>query len=186
MDFSFLNDIIQSLLKFIPRPIIVRLTHAGVKWRFGRWAKELKPGWHWIWPFTTDYEVIVTARQTHHLSTQSLVTLDGKQIAVGTLIVFSIRDIMKAIGQRNWDTDATVNDITLAIVVDEITKLNYEDLHKEISGRVAHELSQKCRKQLRQFGVYVHRVRLTEIAPVKTLKLLGLEKINLQSQHSIS
>jgi regulator of protease activity HflC (stomatin/prohibitin superfamily) len=184
MDFSFLNDIIQSLLKFIPRPVIVRLTHGGVKWRFGRWAKEMKPGFHIVWPLVTDWEVIVTARQTHHLATQSLVTKDGKQIAVGTLIVYSVRDIMKAIAERNWDTDSLVNDISLAVVVDEITKLMYDDLHQEIADRVAYELTQKCRKQLRQYGVYVHRVRLTEIAPVRTLKILGFEKMYSQTNPS--
>ena len=177
MDFSFLNDIVQALLKFVPRPIIVRLTHGGVRWRLGKYAKELKPGFHIIWPLITDYEVIVTARQTHHLATQSLVTKDGKQIAVGTLIVYSIRDVMAAIAERNWDTDSVVNDISLAVVVDEITKLNYNDLHLEIADRVAQELTQKCRKQLRQYGVYVHRVRLTEIAPVRTLKILVFEKM---------
>lgn len=177
MDFSFINDIVQALLKFIPRAIIVRLTHGGVKWRFGKWAKEMKPGWIWLWPLTTDYEIIVTARQTHHLPTQVLLTRDGKQVAVGTLIVYSIRDVMKAIGQRNWDTDSTVNDITLAAVVEEITKLTYEELRQEISIKVATDLTRACRKYLRQFGVYVHRVRLTEIAPVKTIKLLGFEKM---------
>ncbi len=183
MDFSFLNDIIQAILKFVPRPVIVRLTHSGVKWRFGLWAKEMKPGWHWIWPLTTDWEVIVTARQTHHLPTQSLLTSDGKQVAVGALIVYSIRNIMQAIGERNWDVDSTVNDITMAVVVDEITKLTYEDLCHGISSRVAQELTHACRKQLRQFGLYIHRVRLTEIAPVRTLKILGFEKMNTGPQH---
>lgn len=178
MDFSWLNDIVQAVLKFVPRPVIVRLTHGGVKWRFGKWAKEMKPGWHWVWPLTTDWETIVVARQTHHLPTQSLVTQDGKQIAVGALIVFSIQNVMQAIGKNNWDVDTTVNDISMAVVVDTITHWEYDSLCKEITGQVAHELTHACRKQLRQFGIYIHRVRLTEIAPVTTLKILGYEKMN--------
>ena len=122
MDFSFINDVVQALLKFIPRPVIVRLTHGGIKWRWGRWANEMKPGWNWVWPLTTDWETIVIARQTHHLPTQSLVTKDNKQVAVGALIVFSVSNVMQAIGERNWDVDTTVNDISMAAIVDEITK----------------------------------------------------------------
>ncbi len=177
MDFSFINDIVQALLKFIPRPVIIRLTHGGVKWRWGRWAKEMKPGWHWVWPLTTDWETIVVARQTHHLPTQSLVTKDGQQVAVGALIVFSVRNVMQAIGERNWDVDMTVNDISMAVIVDEITKWDYEHLRSKIAGEVAQELTQSVRKQLRQFGIYIHRVRLTEIAQVQTFKVLGFEKM---------
>ena len=177
MDFSFLNDIVQAILKFIPRPVIVRLTHGGIKWRFGRYAKEMKPGLWWCWPLTTDWELIVVARQTHHLPTQSLVTKDGKQVAVGALVVFSVRDVLRAIGKQNWDVDTCVNDISMAAIVGEITHWDYSYLQDNISGVVAHELTQACRKQLRQFGVYVHRVRLTEFAPTKTLKILGFEKM---------
>jgi regulator of protease activity HflC (stomatin/prohibitin superfamily) len=108
MDFSWLSDIFNGLLKFIPRPVIVRATHGGVKWYLGKYVKEMKPGWHWVWPLVTDYEVIVTARQTNHQPGQALTTKDKKQIVVSILVVFSIKDIIRAIGEQNWDVGTTV------------------------------------------------------------------------------
>lgn len=173
MNFSWLSDIFNAILKFIPRPVIIRATHGGVKWRFGRWVKEMTPGWHWIWPLTTDYEIIVTARQTNHQPGQALTTKDKKQIVVSILVVFSVKDIVKAIGEQNWDVGTTVNDITQAATVDVITKWNLDDLLENVSDKVKQELTDEVRKQLRCFGVYVHRVCLTELSVCRVFKLIG-------------
>ncbi|GMU26138.1 MAG: hypothetical protein AMXMBFR16_10430 [Candidatus Uhrbacteria bacterium] len=176
MDFAWLNDIIQAFLKVFPRPVIVRATHGGVKWRFGKYVREMKPGWHIIWPLTTEYEVIVTARQTNNLPAQSVMTADNKAVVVSVLIVFSVKDVVQAIGERNWDADTTVNDITQASVVAVVSKYNLSDLLRDLTGKVAEELTDHCRKQLRQFGVYIHRVAFTDFCPSKVLRLHGIEK----------
>ncbi|MCK9570331.1 SPFH domain-containing protein [Candidatus Pacearchaeota archaeon] len=173
MGFSWLSDIFNALLKFIPRPVIIRATHGGVKWRFGKWVKELKPGWHWIWPLTTDYEIIVTARQTNHQPGQALTTKDKKQVVVSVLVVFSVKDIVKAIGEQNWDVGTTVNDISQAAVVDVITNWNLDDLMEKAATKVREELTEEVRKQLRMFGVYVHRVALTELSLCRVFKIIG-------------
>jgi regulator of protease activity HflC (stomatin/prohibitin superfamily) len=173
MDFSWLSDIFNAILKFIPRPVIVRATHGGVKWRFGKWVKEMKPGWHWVWPLTTDHEIIVTARQTNHQPGQALSTKDKKQVVVSVLVVFSVKNVVRAIGEQNWDVGTTVNDITQAATVEVVTKWNFDDLLENVSGKVKQDLTDEVRKQLRQFGVYVHRVCLTELSSCRVFKLVG-------------
>lgn len=176
MDFSWLSDIFNGLLKFVPRPIIVRATHGGVKWVFGKHVRELKPGWPWVWPLTTDYEVIVTARQTNNLPNQALVTKDKHTIVAGALVVFSVKDVIRAIGERNWDVSATVNDISEAAIVSVLTKWNLDDLLQELTGKVEEEVTRACRRQLRQFGIYVHRCAFTDFAPCRIFKIMGVEK----------
>jgi hypothetical protein len=46
-------------------------------------------------------------------------------------------------------------------------------LLENVSGKVKQELTDEVRKQLRQFGVYVHRVCLTELSPCRVFKLVG-------------
>jgi len=176
MNFSWLSDIFNGILKFVPRPIIVRATHGGVKWIFGKWVKKLDPGWHWIWPLTTDWEIIVTARQTNNLPNQALVTKDKKQIVAGALVVFSVKDVVRAIGERNWDAAATVNDISAAAVVSVITKWDLDDLLQELTGRVEEEVTKVCRRRLRKYGIYVYRTCFTDFAPCRIFKIMGAEK----------
>lgn len=176
MDFSWLSDIFNAILKFIPRPIIIRATHGGVKWRWGRYVHTMKPGWHWVWPLTTDWEIIVTARQTNNLPNQALVTSDKQQVVAGALIVFSVKDVMQAIGERNWDVGTTVNDISSAAIVSVITRWKLDDLLQHLTDEVEEEVTQACRKQLRQYGVYVQRCCFTDFAPCRIYKLMGAEK----------
>ncbi len=171
--FDWLNTLIQAILSFIPRPIIVRATHGGVKWQFGYKVKELKPGWHWYWPLTTDVVVFVTARQTLHLPTQALITKDLKEVVVGGIVVYRIPDVLRAAAKVNWDVDTTIHDITQVAIVEVITHWNYVDLCNEISGKVKQHLTEVCRKELRQFGVYVQRAALTDFTTCRSYNVLG-------------
>lgn len=172
--FSWLNDIILALLEVVPRRVIIRSTHGGVKWRMRKGPVEMKPGWRIWWPLLSDIEVIPVARQTLNTETQALMTKDGKQVVAGGVVVYSINDIVKAIGERNYDVDETVNDISQAAIVEVITAWNLNDLLSEISGKVEQELTESCRKQMRQYGVYIHRAALTDFSSCKALNLLGV------------
>lgn len=172
MDFSWLSDIFNAILRFIPRPVIVRATHGGIKWVFGSYVREMKPGWRWVWPLVTDYEIIVTARQTNNLSSQAIVTKDQKQAAASIIIIYSIRDVLQAIGAKNWDVNSTVNDIASSAVVAVTSKWTLEEMMQELTGKVERELTHNCRQRLRQFGVYVHRCYFVEFAPCRVIKLL--------------
>jgi len=170
---EWINDLVQAVLSFIPRPLIVRSTHGGVKWKFGRKIRELKPGFHFWWPLVSETCLIVTARQTHNTATQGLMTLDREQVAVGGVLVYSIKDVVQAIGKRNWDVETTVNDITQAAIVSVITQWTLDDLLSEICGDVEKQLTRRCRKELRQYGVYVHRAALTDFSICKAYNVLS-------------
>lgn len=173
--FAWLGQIIESLGRIIPRLIIIRATHGGVKWKRGKFVKPMLSGIHVYWPLLTEVEVIITARQTLNLPTQVLMTADRQQIVVGTLVVYRVKDLVEAIGQRNWDVDCTVSDITQAAVVEVISRSKLDDLLSDVAGAIEKKLTHTTRKRLRQFGVYVHRCAVTDFSTCKTFKLIGNE-----------
>lgn len=177
MDFSWLSDIFNGILNFIPRPIIVRATHSGVCWTFGHKIKKLDPGWHWMWPLIMDWDVIPVARQTNTLTNQGLITKDCKQIQVSGVVIWSIKDIVQAIGQRNYDVDTTVDDIASVAIADVLTTWNFEEIKGQLSEDLKTELTDTCRKQLSQFGVYVHKCALTDFSNCKIHKIMGLNNV---------
>jgi len=177
MDLSFISDIINAILSLIPRPTIIRATHGGVCWRLGYKVSEMKPGWRWWWPFISDIEVVPVARQTSVIPNQGLLTRDKKQVALGVVLIFSINNVVQAIGHRNWDVSSTVEDITAAAVVGVVTKWDLDDLLREITGKVEEELTETCQKQLRQFGVHVHGCRFTDFTTCRVYKLMGSNPI---------
>lgn len=172
--FAWLGQIFDAILQFFPRRIIVRATHAGVKWRWRGEPVELKPGVRWYWPLLSEVESTVVARQTVNTRTQALVTKDDRQVAAGGVVIYSINDIVQAIGKLNWQPDDTVNDISQAAIVEVITSMTYEEIKEGISEEVEQALTLRTRKALRQYGIYVHRAALTDFSPCRTHNMLGM------------
>lgn len=178
MNFDWLSDIINSLLSLIPRPIIVRATHGGVKWTLGNRVKELKPGYHCYWPLIEELDRIVTARQTYKIpKPQAVTTIDDVTVAVCALVVYSINDIIKAIGRMNWDVDTTLSDILESAVLKIINKYPYHYLRSNLE-LVENELTEIVKKELLKYGVLVQQARFTDFAKTEVKMLLGLEGNN--------
>lgn len=163
----------DAMISWVPRIIIVAKTHGGVKWIRGHKIKELVPGLYWYWPLTTSYSLIPTGRQTLNTPPQTLMSKDGKQVVASGVVVYSIKDVVQAIGHRNWDVDETANDITQAAIVSIITHRSLQELLENICDGVEVDLTDACRKQLRQYGVYVHRAALVDYSTCKTLNLVN-------------
>lgn len=177
MSFDWLNNIIEGLLKIIPRPVIVRATHKGVKWVRGKNVKILNPGFHIIWPLTTEWDIIVAARQTNNLPDQALITKDNKQIVIGGIIVFSVDDVELAIGEKNWDHSQTVNDIAQSVIVNTVSKWTFNELTANVGGKLDKEVTSQCRKELKEFGIKVEKIAFTDLSTCRVIKLMGHEII---------
>lgn len=172
--FGWLSQIIEAVLQFIPRRVIIRATEGGVKWSLWRDPKEMKPGVRFYWPLISDIEVLVVARQTLNTATQSLMTKDGKTVVAGGVIVYNISDVVQAIGKKNWSPEDTAGDIAQAAIVGVISKWDCFDLLANISGKVETQLTETCRRQLRQYGVYVTRAALVDFSTVRQLNHSGI------------
>jgi len=168
--FGWLEKIFSALLKFIPRIVIVRATHGGVKWQCGHIVKPMFPGLHVYWPLTTDIEVIVTARQTLAPAKQIAVTTDNHSVVVGVVIVYRIKDIIQAIGRANWDVDTTINDITQAAVVKVISSRTFGEILRMTTGELNDLLTISAKKELSPFGVSVYQCKLTDFSGCRVFR----------------
>jgi regulator of protease activity HflC (stomatin/prohibitin superfamily) len=170
---GWLGQIFDAILKFFPRVLIIRATCGGVKWVRGWKVKALAPGWHIYWPLFSEVEVIVTARQTLAVADQVLATKDGKKVVVKTLVVYRIPDVIRAIGERNWDVDTTIGDLTQSAVVQVIATHTYDEIMQGIADEsLTTTLTRGVRRELRQFGVHITRCKLVDFADCKVYKLM--------------
>lgn len=170
--FDILGRFAEVLVKLVPHLLLIRATCGGVKWVNGKKVVGLGPGLHWYWPITTDVDVIVTARQTLNLPTQVLTTKDRKSVVVGGLVVYRIMDVVRAIGERNFDVDDTVRDVCMAALMEVVSDLDFDDLLTNPKD-VSVNLKQSARKALRKFGVSVVHAFLTDLSQCKTYRLIG-------------
>ena len=171
--FEIIGQFLTAILGIIPRLVIVRATHRGIKFRLGKYPKELKPGLHFYWPLVSQVDLMVVARQTNTLAPQVLQTQDGKSVVATGFIVFFVYDVVLAAGEKNWDADTTVNDITRSAIMDIVSSNTYEYLAR---GRVP-KLTSRCRAALKQFGIGVKRVGFVDFCQCKVYRVVGGSQI---------
>lgn len=172
MDFSWLSETVNAIRAFFPRREIIRNTHRGVKWS-RRKPKELGPGVRWYWPLVSDVEVIPVARQALGLSTQTLTTKDGKTVAAGGVVVYHIHNVLLAIGEKNYDVDDTIAEVSRAAIVSVVNQWKFNELFADLDD-IKVDLTKECRKQLRKFGVAVESAALTDFCTCRPISLLGI------------
>ena len=167
--FAWLGQLMEWFAKWFPRLIIVRLTHAGVRYRHGKKAEALMPGLRIYWPLVTEVEVIPTARQTHNLPTQALTTSDGKKVVVSGVVIYRIKDIVATMA-RNWDVSDTLNDISMVALTKIITTHTFDYLLQHLTDEVQDKITHETRKKLRMYGVSVFWAAITDFAECIVIK----------------
>lgn len=169
---GWIGQLIQWFGMFIPRRVIIPTTHAGVKWVLGNKVVPLGPGIHFYWPIVTELTTYPTARQATDLRTQTLMTTDGKTIAVGGMIVYEIRDI-EAILAHTYDPEQTIKDIALSAIHDVLVTMSADELKLETElGTLSLRLRRRVRKELTKYGVKVLKVALTDFAFTRVYKVI--------------
>jgi regulator of protease activity HflC (stomatin/prohibitin superfamily) len=170
--FEWIGKIIEWFGLFIPRRVIIATTHAGVKWVRGKTVVTLGPGIHFYWPILTELNTYPTARQATDLRTQTLLTTDGKTIAVGGIIVYEIKDI-EAILAHTYDPEQTIKDISLSAIHDVLVTMSSIDIRTETElGTLNLRLRKRVRRELTKYGVKVLKVALTDFAFTRVYRLI--------------
>lgn len=175
---AWFGQLFETILSFIPHIKIVRCTHAGVKFRAGRYAIPMKhdnglfyTGIHFYWPITTDIEVILVKQQTINLIPQYLSTSDGVSVGVSGIIVYEVKDVTTLLTEYPDYAD-TINDLSLAAIKHTVNDMTYDELIGK-QKYVDKNLTDTLRSQLKNLGISVFRVTLTDCTKCRVYALWG-------------
>jgi regulator of protease activity HflC (stomatin/prohibitin superfamily) len=149
--------------------IIIRDYEEAVLLRFGRFHSVLKPGIHLKLPFfdeVIDQHVVVT---TLSLDAQSLYTKDRQNIVVKGLIKYKIADV-KTFLLEVYDAQDALSDMSQSIIKNVIMSMTLEEC---TDTELDNTLSKKVRVEARKWGVEVQQVTLTDLAPIRSFRLIN-------------
>ena len=171
---ELLTQWLNALTAFIPRMGIMRATHMGVRYRHGHKVMEIKPGLFCYWPLVTEVLDLAVKRQTVKVPTQTIYAACGVSISAGCVVVFEIKDIIKAL-YETWEIDDTIADeaeALLAIVISEIKSIDTDinELNKILTKEMRHRLA--------PYGVSVKRANIRDFAPSKVHRIIGLTGVS--------
>jgi regulator of protease activity HflC (stomatin/prohibitin superfamily) len=149
--------------------VIVPVYEEAVLLRVGKFLKILKPGLHFKIPLFDEVisqHVVVT---TISLAAQSLYTKDKQNIVCKGVIKYRIADV-KIFLLEVYDAQDAISDMTLSIIKKIITSASLEEC---IDPEIDNLLTKKVRVEARKWGVDVQQVTLTDIAPIRSFRLIN-------------
>lgn len=158
-----------SIIKDVVPFFIVRAYQEAILLRGGVYYKSYKPGFYLKIPFLdelVEHHVTIT---TINLPAQSLVTTDNKNIVVKAIIKYKVIDIKTFLIDVFNASDALA-DITQGIIKTMIMGSTWKEC---INVEIDNTISKKVRVEAKKFGIQVDFVTLTDIAEMRTLKLIN-------------
>lgn len=168
---AWIGQIAEWIGKFIPRWLILDTTEGAVKYVKGKNAIALGPGIHWFWPVTTKISEYPVAFQADRLPTQTLVTVDDKVIIVGSMIAYSVFDIIPLVAHTHAAL-TTIANLAMTAVHDVVCKMTWDQLKSEQRrGTLDTKLRNAAKELLTPYGVKVESLMLIDLAPTRVLKL---------------
>ena len=162
---DFLVRFSRDVLPFV----IIEEWNGAVQLRFGIFYKILKPGIHFKIPFfdeVIDQHVVVT---TLSLDAQSLYTKDKQNIVVKGLVKYKISDV-KIFLLEVYDAQDALSDMSQSIIKNIIMSMTLEEC---TDSELDNILTKKVRVEARKWGVEVQQVTLTDLAPIRSYRLIN-------------
>ena len=154
--------------------VIIPDYEQAVLLRNGKFKKVLQPGFHVKLPIfdeVVSQHVVVT---TLSLSAQSLYTKDRQNIVVKGVIKYKISDV-KVFLLEVFDAQDALSDMTQSIIKNIVISLPLEQC---IDPEIDNILTKKVRVEAKKWGVDIQQVTLTDIAPIRSFRIINDSVIN--------
>lgn len=172
--FDKLIDVLTNFWSYLMPAVIIPNYEQAVLLRNGKFKKVLGPGFHVKLPIFDEVisqHVVVT---TLSLAPQSLYTKDQKNIVVKGVVKYKIADV-KVFLLEVFDAQDALADMTQSIIKNIIISTPMaECLDPEIDNM----LTKKARVEAKKWGVEIQQVTLTDIAPIRSFRLINDTVVN--------
>lgn len=164
-----LIDLLRQFGRFFKFWLIYDPWEGGVILRLGKVDRKAKPGLNWIIPgnieMGTSTNVMV---HTLMVGPQSLLTKDGQQVVITTVITCEVEDselfITKVNGGMSALDDAATGVVSALIMEHTLAELK--------SMNINNELTKDVRRLAKKWGVGVSQVQLSDFATMRSVRLL--------------
>lgn len=172
--FDKLIELLSNWWYYISPIVIIPTYEEAVLLRFGHFKKVLGPGFHVKLPIFDEViaqHVVVT---TLSLAAQSLYTKDKQNIVVKGVIKYRIADV-KIFLLEVFDAQDALADMTQSIIKNIIISTVIDDC---VDPEIDNVLTKKVRAEAKKWGVEIQQVTLTDIAPIRSFRIINDSVIN--------
>lgn len=166
---KIIDFILQFILDFLP-VFVVKEWQKSVVLRNGRIHRVKNKGMHLKIPFIDEPVTYVTVTTTMETPTQTLITKDGLEVTMQTVIKYWINDVVLHTTEIYDATDA-ISDITQGHVANEVNNHTYDECRDTTA--LGHTISKKVRAEVKKYGVGIESITFTNFIRTRNVRLFG-------------
>lgn len=167
--FDKIVEIISHWFYEIVPMLIIPSYEEGVLLRFGNYKKNVSSGLVFKIPIVDQVITHHIVMTTMTLPAQSLYTQDKQNIVVKGVVKYKIADV-KTFLLEVYDANDVISDMTQSIIKNVIMS---KSMNECTIQDIDNMLTKKVRVEVRKWGVDVQQVTLTDLAPIKSYRIIG-------------
>lgn len=163
---EFLRSLLSGARRLRPF-VVVGPWEQGIRIRFGKVAKLLLPGLHWIVPILDRVIIHGTQRRTVNIPMQTVTTSDGAPITIAGACAYTIKNLLTLYSELHCPDDAVIS-FSQGAVAKYVTgnPVTSADPAK-IAAFVVKEID------LTKYGLSQIEVFITDLVRVKTYRIIN-------------
>lgn len=165
--FDKLIDLIVTFIHDVLPFKIVNQWEEGVHLRNGVFLRVVKPGLIFKRPFFDKIWVTPVITQTVNLSSQTVTSLDERNVVLSSIVRYHIHDVKKFLLGVMHANDVLI-DTTQGIIRDIVEKTIWNDL-VDLNKSVKPEVN----KQVQKWGITVELVSFPDLGEITTYRIIG-------------
>lgn len=165
--FDKLIDLIVTFIHDVLPFKIVNQWEEGVHLRNGVFLRVVKPGLIFKRPFFDKIWVTPVITQTVNLSSQTVTSLDERNVVLSSIVRYHIHDVKKFLLGVMHANDVLI-DTTQGIIRDIVEKTTWNDL-VDLNKSVKPEVN----KQVQKWGITVELVSFPDLGEITTYRIIG-------------
>ena len=166
--FERLIDLIIELWDQVWPFVIVAQYEEGVILRLGIFTRRAKPGLNVKLPFFESVLTTEVVPTTMQLTPQTLITADNSSVVITAIVKYRIKDT-KLFLLEIYDSVDVINDVVQGNVRQIIAAT---DSDKLADLEIEKNVLRASRKDISKYGVYLEKIVFSDIAKIKSLRLL--------------
>lgn len=133
--------------------------------------KAIKTGWVWFLPFFQQVEVVDTSEETMDLLAQSITTRDRKQVVFSVNVVWQVVDLI-AYMTNVQSAELSIEGSARVYCAQKARQWTFDELIDN-QETLEKELKSLLHKKIKEWGVKIHEVGITDFAETKHYRFFG-------------
>ncbi len=167
--FDWIREIVTALRDHLTPFIIVYDYERAAVFRLGKYHRTIDPGFHWRWPLVESYLSEHTVFTTLALEPQSITTKDDKPVVVQGIVRYRISDVRPFLTEISNQHDV-LRDTAMGAVLKQVRLIEFRPLLDEPpESKIAADI----RRQVKPYGIEVELFTFTDIAHMRTLRIIS-------------